>query len=226
MRPGLVVGEGVETPAGRPEQEEVVVAQAEERGVEGAVHGRAVAGVVHRPQAEERVVDLAPREVRRTAVHPIRDAGLAQRVFERLEARCGAVQHGDVAPPRRARPLVPARRVALVHLPAPRVVADQTDEEPGDGARLVAARGLRRARLTSVGRPEQDGDPRPFGVQTVRLDPLVARLAACLLLRVEEVGEDVVDPPGDGRGGAEVLTDDLEPPRAAGLRRDQPWTSS
>jgi hypothetical protein len=107
---GLPLGEHVEQPAGRPEQEELFVAEPEQGRVKSAVQSRLVARVVHGPQTQEGVGDLTPLEVGLAAVHPVWDTGLAQSLLVRLEVGRRAEEQGDVTPAWRARGLGVALR--------------------------------------------------------------------------------------------------------------------
>ena len=218
-------GEQVEPPAGGPEQEQLVVAEAEERRVQRPVHGRPVAGIVDGAQAQQRVVDLAAREVRLAAVDAVRHAGLAERLLVGLETGRGPEQQRDVAPAGRAPRLAARRRGArraVLHGPALLLVAVHREQQRGERLRLVLPRRLGRAGGAAVVVAEQHRDPRSVGRRAERLDPLVARLPALLRVEVEHVGEHVVDPLHHRRGGAEVLADDLRRPGRRRLTRDEP----
>ena len=176
----LLRSEQVEASTRGPEQEQVVVAEAEQRRVQGAVDGRTVAGVVHRPQAEQGVVDLATLEIGLAALYPVRHPGLAQRLFVGLQAGGRTEQQGDVAPAERAQTFGVAgrvavtslrtlRRIAVLDLPVLGVVAVHAGEQPGHRARLVATGGVGLAGFAAVGPPEQDGDSSPAGRRAQRL---------------------------------------------------------
>ena len=144
-------GEQVEPPAGGPEQEQLVVAEAEERRVQRAVHGGPVARIVDGAQAQQRVVDLAPREVGLAAVDAVRHAGLAERLLVGLEAGGGPEEQGDVAParrratPRRRRPGAGARS-CTVQRSAPRR-ASPAAARPAPAPRPAAPRRPPRRRV-------------------------------------------------------------------------------
>ena len=210
-----------------PKQEQLVVAESKERRVQGAVEGRAVAGVVYRPQAEQRVVDLAAPEIRFAAVYPVGHAGLAKRLFVGLEAGGRAKQQGDVAPAQRAQTFRISRDITVLHLPALGVGAVHAGEQRRHGARLVATSGVGLSGLARVGPTEQDRDlgqgDRWTGSgerRAERLDGLVAGLPALLLVAVEHAGEDLVDPIDDAGCGAEVLTNGQDFAGAAWLSAD------
>ena len=217
-------GEQVEPPAARPEEEQLVVAEPEERRVQGPVHGGPVARVVHDAQAEERVVHLTPAEVGLATVDAVRDAGLTEGLLVGLEAGGRPEEQGDVAPARRARRVgvggaLGAGR-AVLHAPAVLLLAVHGQQERRKGLSLGPPRGVCRPRSRAEVVAQQHGDARAVRVGAERFDPLVPRLATLLAVLVEDVGEDVVDPLHDRRRGAEVLADDLEGAGPAGLAGD------
>ena len=215
-------GEQVEPPAGRPEQEQLVVAEAEERRVQRAVQRRA------RRWGRRRRAGTAarrrPRAARSTPCRRRRGTARRPRAAPARRSR-GRWWRGTAgrrrptgrrATPRRRSP--PGARRAVLHASSGRCSsAVHREQQRGERLRLGAPRrvGLAGGACRSR-RPSSTRDARSLGRRPERLDPLVAGLPALLRVLVEHVGEHVVDPLHDRRGGAEVLADDLD---AAGPAR-------
>src|SRR5665647_3391690 len=161
---------------------------------------------------------------------PSAASSAARRQISASATSRGAEQQGHVAPARRARRLALRRRAsggrharaAVLHEPARRIRSVHLEQQRREGASFVAAGGVGLARLGAILAAEKHRDPRPLGRRTVRLDPLVPRLATLALVVVEHGGEHVVDPPDRSRRGAEVLADGGDHAGAIRLAVHQP----
>jgi len=228
---GLFGREDVEHPAPRrrvavprPEAHQVLVAEAEVRGMEGAVQRGTVARVVGGAQAEQGVGDLAALEVRLAALDDVGHVGGAQRLLVRLEARGRTEQKGDVAPARGARGLAPAagRGIAVLDPPPRRLLVVHAPQQSGHRLRLVGAREVGLAASRAVGAAEEHGDACADGRRPVGRQRPVVRLPAGREVLFEDRREDLVHPVDELRRGAKVAGQLLDPARPVRLPFDHP----